>query len=135
MQQSERRIKDAEAEIAELKAQLTKLVARIAAMEDQHAEKQSRMNELHMAELETLTKQHVQETELLRAERYDLHKEITLLNHEIHTLKDRLEGVSATAAYVTDIASNLEDEMEANESELELHVRLNLYQRYFEVHT
>ncbi|KAJ3216975.1 hypothetical protein HDU67_008704 [Dinochytrium kinnereticum] len=90
-------------------------------MEDQHAEKQSQMNELHMAELETLTTQHIHETEILRGERDDLVKEIAFLHHEIHSLKDRLEGVSATAAYVTDIASSLEDEKEANESELELY--------------
>ncbi|KAJ3114783.1 hypothetical protein HDU96_001672 [Phlyctochytrium bullatum] len=121
MQDPARRIKDAEAEIAELKAQLSKLVARIAQMEDQHAEKQSRMNELHLAEVESLTRSYTQETELLRTERDEFEKEISYLNHEIHLLKDRLEGVSATAAYVTDIASSLEDEKEANESELELY--------------
>ncbi|KAJ3107146.1 hypothetical protein HDU97_004839 [Phlyctochytrium planicorne] len=116
----ERRLKDSEAENAELKAQLAKMVSRFAAMEDQHALKQSQMNQLHVAELETLTLQHTEETEILRGERDDYIKEIAFLQHEINALKDRLEGVSATAAYVTDIASVLEDEKEANESELEL---------------
>ncbi|KAJ3148973.1 hypothetical protein HK101_002106, partial [Irineochytrium annulatum] len=116
----EQRVKDAEGENAELRAQLAKLVARIASMEDHHASQQSRMNELHVHETETLTRQHVEETNYLRMERDDLLEEVHVLHDEIAMLKEKLDGVSATAAYVTDMASSLEDIKDANETELEV---------------
>ncbi|KAJ3277643.1 hypothetical protein HDU76_010271, partial [Blyttiomyces sp. JEL0837] len=125
----ERRLKDAEDENKALREHLAILLNKMAKMEEDHAIKQGRMNEHHLAEMEITMKQHEDEVKHLQEERSQIIAQLDECHAEIDYLKEKLEGVAATAAFVTDMASSLEDLKDANETELEIFKRTSMRER------
>ncbi|KAJ3044717.1 hypothetical protein HDV00_001121 [Rhizophlyctis rosea] len=96
-----RRLRDVEEENQMLKDQLRALMDQIVNSELDYARRQNELNTMHLQEMETMTMQHMAETNHLREERDALAEELRNTQETIEDLNQKLNDTSETATFVT----------------------------------